>query len=270
MPQTCEYQLLGSLISMDFVSIDMDQNIATVTLRRTNKLNSLNDQMIAELDQSLILSADQARVVVLRAEPEVKVFSAGHDISEVPTGVDATAWENPVEELICRIPTLPVPVIAAVSGTVWGAATNIVVACDVVIARNTSSFAITPAKLGVPYFTAGLDLFIQALPLPVVRSMFFTATPLAAEQAHQFGLVSELATSEAELTDKAYATATRIASLAPLTVRTVKAQLAGQQRLNAVQHTVVDQLRQQAWLSEDVREGITAFHERRSAQFQGR
>lgn len=252
------------------VSLDVEGPVATVTLRRTDKLNSLNAEMIAELGAALRRGAHEARVVVLRAEPGVKVFSAGHDISDVPVGVAAAAWENPVEEVIAGVPRLPVPVIAAVEGTVWGAACNLVVACDLVVACENSSFAITPAKLGVPYFSAGVSIFARSLPLHVVKSMFFTAQPLSAIDAARYGMVHEVVADEPALSASVAALAERVASLAPLTIESVKAELAALDPFAGVSPQQTATLRERAWHSDDVKEGVAAFQERRAPNFQGK
>jgi len=252
------------------VTLEVDGPVATVMLRRSDKLNSLNAEMIAELGAALRRGAHEARVVVLRAEPGVKVFSAGHDISDVPVGVAAAAWENPVEEVIAGIPRLPVPVIAAVEGTVWGAACNLVVACDLIVACENSSFAITPAKLGVPYFPAGVSIFARSLPLHVVKSMFFTAEPLSAIAAARYGMVHAVVPDETALTASAGALAQRIASLAPLTIESVKTELAALDPYAGLSPQQTAGLRERAWHSEDVKEGVAAFLDRRAPQFQGK
>jgi methylmalonyl-CoA decarboxylase len=257
------------MAAMTLVTTRIDEHVATITLNRTDRLNSLNEEMITALNQALHDAADKVRVIVLRAEPGVKVFCAGHDITEVPVGAPATVWDNPVETLLTAIPKLPVPVIAAVEGSVWGAGTNLVVACDLIVATQRSTFAITPAKLGVPYFSAGLSMFARSLPLHVVKHMFFTASPLAAEDAHRYGLVHTVVADEAELTEAATQLAARIAALAPLTIRSVKLELAALDPLSEVAAQQTAALREKAWHSADVHEGVQAFHERRSPGFLG-
>ena len=154
---------------MPLVTLDLADHIATVTMRRTDRLNSLNTQMIGQPQAALEEGAGAARVVVLRAEPGVKVFSAGHDLDEVPVHADPHEWDNPVERLIAGIPALPAPVIAAVQGTVWGAACNLVVACDLVVATADATFAITrPARSAL--LRAGLSIFARSPPLHVVKA----------------------------------------------------------------------------------------------------
>ncbi|MFM2437879.1 MAG: methylmalonyl-CoA decarboxylase, biotin-independent [Actinomycetota bacterium] len=255
---------------MELVTLDEAAGVATVVLRRTARLNSLNTAMIAQLGQALADGAARNRVVVLRAEPGVKVFSAGHDLDDVPVHADPAAWDNPVEAVIAGIPELPVPVVAAVEGTVWGAACNLVVACDVIVAVRSASFAITPAKLGVPYFPAGVEIFARSLPLHVVKAMFFTAEPISAERAHGFGMVHSLAEDAVDLEQKVERLTGRIAGLAPLTIRSVKAELAAVGREIADERAALDQLRRAAWQSEDVQEGVLAFRQRRAPVFEGR
>lgn len=254
---------------MALVDTQIDGSVATVTLTRADRLNSLNEEMIRDLGHALHDAAERSRVIVLRAEPGAKVFSAGHDIAEVPVGAPATQWDNPVESLLTAIPKLPVPVIAAVEGSVWGAATNLIVACDLVVATRHTTFAITPAKLGVPYFPQGLSMFARSLPLHVVKAMFFTAAQLSAVDAHRYGLVQRLVDDEAELSAAALELATTVSALAPLTIRSVKLELAALDPLADVSGHQTAHLRQLAWHSNDVREGIQAFAERRPPRFTG-
>jgi methylmalonyl-CoA decarboxylase len=112
------------------------------------------------------LRAGGVRVVVLRAAAGLRVWSAGHDIDELPRGGrDPLGYNDPLEQLIRAIRTFPAPVIAMVHGSVWGGAFDLVHSCDLVVADETATFAITPANLGLPYNTAGLLHFLGRLPL---------------------------------------------------------------------------------------------------------
>ena len=256
------------------VTCDVDRGVATIVLRRRSRLNSMNDAMIGQLLAALDEAQTFARVAVIRAEPGVKVFSAGHDLSEVAAGFDDPAlWDNPIEELLAGLPRRPIPVIAAVEGSVWGAACNLVVAADLVVACHDATFAITPAKLGVPYFDDGVAAFLAALPVHIAKEMFLTARPLSAEDAHRWGLVNRLVADETELTAVVAHMAATIAELAPLTLRSVKAQFAAITAARPAgdsEREELLELRRQAWRSSDFREGVAAFGERRKPQFEGR
>lgn len=254
---------------MPLVTWDADDAVATVVLRRAERLNSLNTEMIEQLRAALTAAAAVSRVVVLRAEPGVRVFSAGHDLDDVPVHAAPEEWDNPVESLISGIAELPVPVVAAVEGSVWGAACNLVVACDLIVATRGASFAITPAKLGVPYFPEGVSIFFTSLPQHVAKAMFFTAEPLTAERAYHFGLVHELAEDEPDLSARTAALTARISQLAPLTIRSVKAEFAAFDPTRDADQASLARLRREAWLSADVREGVQAFSERRPPRFEG-
>ena len=103
------------------------------------------------------LRAQHVRAVVLRAAAGLRVWSAGHDINELPRGKrDPLAHNHPLEQLIRAIRTFPAPVVAMVHGSVWGGAFDLVLSCDMIIADETATFAITAANLGLPYHTTGL------------------------------------------------------------------------------------------------------------------
>ena len=95
--------------------------------------------------------------MILRARPGASVWSAGHDVGELPAhGRDPLAYNDPLRRLVRAIQLSSVPIIALVEGSVWGGACEIVVSCDLVIATPAATFAFTPARLGVPYNTAGI------------------------------------------------------------------------------------------------------------------
>ena len=150
----------------------------------------------------------------------MSTWSAGHDINDLPTdGRDPLAWTSPVEHLVRAVRDAPFPVIAAVEGGAWGAACNLAFACDLIVATRDATFAITPARMGVPYHTDGVAQFLGAVPLNVAKEMFLTAQPLAADSPHLAGTVNRLADDSASLEAGWRPLVDRIASLAPLSIR---------------------------------------------------
>ena len=143
---------------------------------------------------------------------------------------------------------------------------------DLIVAKSDATFAITPARLGVPYHTDGVAQFLGAVPLNVAKEMFFTAQPLRADSPHLTGTINRLS-GDSEGFEAAWrALAERIASLAPLSIRAIKAEmnaLTDARPLESGTFERLTSLRRAAWASEDFSEGLTAFRERRDPRFAG-
>lgn len=259
---------------MGLVRTETDGFITTVTLDNPAKRNALDVALLTELVAALEdARTRECRALILRAADGVRTWSAGHDIDDLPRdNSDPLQWTNPAEAVLRAVREVPFPVIAAVEGGVWGAACNLVVTCDLVVATTSATFAITPAKLGVPYNTAGVNHFLAALPLAVAKEMFFTAEPITAEQAATWGLVNRVVEDGAAMTATATSVAQRIASLAPLSIAAIKAEmtaLTDARTLTSDTFERLTALRRAAWRSDDYREGLAAFAERRPATFTG-
>ena len=247
---------------MSLAEVVDDGAIRTVTMANPRKRNALSEA----------ISSAQGRVLILRAEPGVATWSAGHDIDDLPgEGVDPLAWASPVERLIATVRSAPFPVIAAVEGGAWGAGCNLALACDLVVACRSASFAITPARLGLPYHPDGVAQFIGAVPLNAVKEMFFTAQPIAADSPLLAGTINRIVETGDELTVAAAELAARIAAVAPLSVRSIKAEIevlvAGTD--DPAARARLESMRRDAWQSYDFSEGLSAFRERRSPRFEG-
>jgi len=254
---------------------DAPDHVVEVTMANSARRNAMSTDMLAELTAALVAAEDSgARALIFRAEPGVTTWSAGYDIAELPIdGSDPLTWTNPLEGFLHAVRLAPFPVIAAVEGGVWGGACEFVFTCDLIVAVRTASFAITPARLGVPYNTAGVAHLLSALPLNIAKELFFTADPISAEAAASYGVVSRLVADTEEMTTTAAELGRRIASLAPLAIRAIKGEmtaLTDARSLTSDDFERLTALRRDAWSSEDYQEGIRAFSERRSPRFTGR
>jgi methylmalonyl-CoA decarboxylase len=263
----------------------ISDEVGTITMTHNRKRNALCAALCAEIRQGMArCTAAAVRVLVLRAEPGVGVWSAGHDMREFErtngsgaqggTGTfrDPLSRGDPFVQLLNCIRECPVPVIAAVEGGVWGGACDIVACCDVVIACPECTFAITPAKVGLPYHASGMSHFLGVLPLHVVKWMFFTALPLSAAEAARHGLVNNVVPAP-ELSARLAELAATVAGRAPLAVQVLKLQLKNLSQAAAVSPDAFEamhEMRKEAWSSADMQEGVSAFFEKRQAKFLGR
>jgi methylmalonyl-CoA decarboxylase len=259
---------------MALICTETSDGIGSITLNNPRKHNALSTALIEEICAVMEqMRQDDVRVVILRAPAGAKVFSAGHDIGELPTnGRDPLTYNDPLRLLVRTIEHFPAPVIAMVEGSVWGGACELVMSCDLIVAAEDSTFAITPAKLGVPYNISGIQRFLKAGGMTLCVEMLFTAQPSSARRLLDRGIVNHaVPRDQLEIVTKGIAG--QIVKNSPLVVSLLKEEL----RLLSAAHNLgpetferVQAMRREIYDSEDYQEGICAFHEKRSPQFRGR
>jgi methylmalonyl-CoA decarboxylase len=258
---------------MSLIISRQDGAIGTVTLDNPAKRNVLSEATIAQIIAALAgFRNSKARAVVLRAQRGVKVWSSGHDVAELPAGGrDPLGWDDPLRNLIREIEIFPAPIIAMIEGGVWGGACETVFACDLIFATPDTTFAVTPAKLGVPYNVSGMLTFLNATSIRIVKEMAFSAAPVGAERAERLGMINRVVEAD-ELEAFTYDFASRIAENAPLSVAVMKEQLrilAGAHPMSPQGFERIQGLRRIVYDSRDYREGILAFREKRRPVFTG-
>jgi len=251
-----------------------EDNVGTIIFNHAETRNSLSNALLGELLKALReCSKREVRVIIIRAAPGVKVWSSGFDISELPVpGRDPLSYNDPLEHALREIQRIEVPVIAMIEGSVWGGACELSFICDITIGCPSASFAITPAKIGVPYNASGIMHFINVVGPRIAREMFFTAKPIDADRALQVGILNHLIPT-AELEEFTHDMAHQIAENSPLAISVIKEQL----RLLANSHPLspdtferMQGLRRTAYDSADYLEGKNAFFEKRKPQFKGK
>jgi methylmalonyl-CoA decarboxylase len=191
-------------------------------------------------------------------------------MKEIPLdGQDPLTWNVPFEQLLHRVRSFPVPIIGMIEGSVWGGACDLAMTCDLLVGTHSTTFAITPAKIGLSYNAAGLTHFLGVLPLHIVKEMLFSAQPLSAEDGFRLGLLNRLVESD-QLEATTVQMAADIAARAPKIVRLLKAELrkltAGP-ALSPDDFEEIQSLRRDGYTSKDLREGVTAFFEKRMPLF---
>jgi methylmalonyl-CoA decarboxylase len=256
------------------VNAEFSKYIGVLTLNNPAKLNSLSKPLLDELCAGLQnMREHDVRAVILRAPAGSKVFSSGHDVRELPTnGRDPLTYSDPLRHAVRKIEHFPAPVIALIEGSVWGGACELVMSCDILIAGDDTTFAITPAKLGVPYNISGVQNFLSTGGMHLCKEMLFTAQPLPVERLVNQGIVS-YAVPRNQLESTAQRLAEAIAKNSPLVVSLLKEEL----RLLSSAHNLspetferVQSMRREVYDSNDYREGILSFIEKRVPQFHGK
>lgn len=259
---------------MPLVLTDKRDSTGIITLNNLDKRNALSEALISEITAALNgLRALNIRAVVLRAPPGVKVWSAGHDIGELPDrGRDPLGFNDPLRVLIRAIQEFPAPVIALIEGGVWGGGCEVAMACDILVATPDATFAITPAKLGIPYNLGGVLTLINMIPLPVAKEMLFTAQPIPAQQALNLGIINYIQPA-AEIEAFVLAMTERISANSPLSIAVMKEEL----RLLSSAHAISPELfermqgaRRIVYDSDDYQEGLDAFRAKRKPVFSGK
>lgn len=247
--------------------------VCTLTLNRPNVFNSFNQTMAFQLHAALDACAvdDNVRVVVIKGEG--KAFCAGQDLAEVidPEGPE---MKNIVGEhynpIILKIRNLEKPVIAAVNGVAAGAGANIALACDITIAKKSAAFIQAFSKIGLIPDSGGTFFLPRLIGLQKAMALMFTGEKVSAEQAEKLNMIYKAVddeTFEEEVLKFAETLAVMPTRGLGLTKKAVNLGL-----FNNLedQLAVEGVLQTEAGETEDFREGVNAFLEKRVAVFKGR
>ena len=249
--------------------------VARLRLNNPEKRNPLDHEVLDAIAAVLprLDRGIEIRCVVITGTG--KAFSAGYDIGSIP----AESFERDAEALVAHpfaaamdaVSAHPYPVLAAVNGHCLGGGLELAVRCDLRLCAAGAKLGMPPAKLGLIYGHTGLERFIDVVGVAATRDLFLTGRVLDAERALRIGLVTELAADE-ELEGAAVALAAEIAANAPLSMRGNKHAievLARRSRLSDQAAQELVELRESCFASDDFREGVTAFAEKRKPVWQG-
>jgi len=253
-----------------------EDGVATLTLNRPDRLNALNTHLAAALNETLGRIATDKNIHAVVLTGAGRAFCAGGDLAEIWKG----RQENNVADLepllragmqsVLKIRTMRQPVIAAVNGAAAGAGMNIALAADIRFASDTAVFGQNFAKVGL-FPDYGGTFFLPQLVGPAkAAEMFYTGEMIDAQTALRLGIVNHVYPA-AQLESAAKTLAEKISQGPAVSIRAIKQAVFGAQE-KELTHALEQEVRRQihCYLTEDCREGIQAFLEKRAPKFQGK
>ena len=259
-------------MAYETIDFSADGAVARITLNRPDRLNSFTVQMHEELRDALA-SLGNARVVVLTGAG--RGFCAGQDLNEravapgerVDLGETVTQCWNP---LVRTLTSIPQPVIARVNGVAAGAGANIALACDIVVAAKSAKFIQSFSAIGLIPDSGGTWVLPRLVGQARAVGLALTGEPLPAEQAAEWGLIWK-AVEDEQLDAEVDAVAAKLAALPPLGLAAIKniIRTSGSRTLDEELDLQRDEMRRLGFTN-DYREGVAAFLEKRPAKFEGR
>jgi len=253
------------------IRVDREDAVAVVTVDRADALNALDLPTLTGLRDELrsLADDDEIRVVILTGAGD-RAFVAGADIKYMSSlGVDeAKAWGALGHEAGHLLETMPKPTIAAVNGFALGGGCELALACDLRYASSSAKLGQPEVNLGIIPGWGGTQRLARVCGLGVAKELIFTGRTVGADEAVRIGLVNGL---HDPVLDKAHEVARMLAAKSPIALRAMKAlanrALGGDHDANlAVEGEWFGEL----FGTEDAKEGLSAFVEKREATFHGR
>lgn len=255
-----------------FVLKEYADNILTIKVNKPSALNALSNDVLKDIGEAFDEAAADANINVIILTGEGKAFVAGADIAEMST-MNATEGKSFGElgaGIFRKIETMPKAVIAAVNGFALGGGCELAMACDIRIASEKAKFGQPEVGLGITPGFSGTQRMSRLVGLGKAKELIFTGNIINAKEAKEIGLVNEVVEPE-RLMDVAMEMAKKIASNAQLAVKYSKEAIdRGYQTDISTAIDIEANLFGLCFATEDQKEGMSAFLEKRKAEFKGK
>jgi enoyl-CoA hydratase/carnithine racemase len=247
--------------------------VARLTISNPGKRGALDHPILDGFAR--VMPALDARCVIITGQEQT--FSAGYDIGDLRDD----EFQNEAERLVAHpftaaleaVEAYPFPTLAALNGHTIGGGLELALACDLRIAAGTIALGMPPAKLGLVYSHTGILKFIETIGAPRTRELFLVGRRIDARTAREWGLINAIA-EEGRIAEEALELAKEIAANAPLAQsgnkRVINSVLSARGAIDPAIERELIELRQSCFASEDFREGVRAFSEKRAPRWLGR
>ncbi|MEQ9041660.1 MAG: enoyl-CoA hydratase [Silicimonas sp.] len=250
------------------IIVETDDHITTIRLNRPDALNALNAELLSELADAVQEASENNKVRCIVLTGSEKAFAAGADISEM---ADKSFVEVFTSDMFAAeveiIQNCRKPIIAAVSGYALGGGCELAMICDFIIASDTAKFGQPEINLGVVAGIGGTQRLTRAVGKAKSMEMHLTGRFMDAEEAERAGLVSRVVPAK-KLMDEAMAAAAKIAEKSTLSIMAVKEAVNRSQETSLREGLLFERrLFHSLFATEDQKEGMSAFLEKREAQF---
>ena len=266
--------------SSKVLSIEINDNIATIWLDRADKLNAINTDMWVDLPRAIeaVSSDNEVRAVIIAGRGksfcvgiDLTSFSASPDLSNAAGFVEQQKITKVCQDGITAVANCPLPVICAIHSYCLGAGVDLATACDIRLATNDATFGIRETKIGIVADVGTLQRLPSIVGAGHVAELAYTGKDISAQRAAQIGLVNHCYDDVEFLMSAAQAMASEIAANAPLAVRGTKLMLQQGEDLTTEQSLLLNGLLTMATTlnSNDLKEAMFAFIQKRPATFTG-
>ena len=257
-------------MNYETILIETRSRVGLITLNRPKAMNALNNQLMVELMDALdsFDRNDAIRTMVITGNE--KAFAAGADIKEMADKSITEMMDSDHIAVFGRIRTIRKPVIAAVSGWALGGGCEVALSCDMIVASDSAKFGLPEVTIGVIPGAGGTQRLTRAVGKAIAMEMILNNRTLTAQEALQFGLVNRLVPVETYL-EEALKLADEVASRAPLAIRAAK-KMINQSYERTLSEGLIEekQVFYNLFASEDQKEGMRAFVEKRKPEWKGR
>lgn len=254
------------------ISVEKKEGIGYLTLNRPDVRNAFNQEMIDEIRDALRLIDKDEEIRVLIITGAGKAFQAGADIAElsVMKPMDILRWNEGIVRINAALEKLRQPVIAAINGHAMGGGVELAISCTLRVIAESAKMALPEVKLGIIPGTGGTQRLPRLIGKGRAAELILTGDAITAKQAFEIGLVNKVV-PDGKTVDEAVEMATRIIANAPIAIEMAKDALEMGKDLpleHAVQYSQKNCVT--CFSTEDMKEGMKAFLEKRKAAFKGK